>query len=462
MKFVEYNGKKYEVIDNKLDLSGLGIEKIEDIKGLDNLKLFALSLNNNQIKKISGLKNQTHLYSLNLSNNQISKIENLDNLVNLQVLRLQNNKIEKLEGIENLLSLKYIYLENNPFTNDFKGYYLTHEDNDAAKKIEYVRQKIGSQTDHIAKRLLTQEECEYLDFKIEMYQILDTDKTLRLESRKEFLKDILGLINNFKEDKSLGISYLLFGVAETNGKYNGHHHKIEFNDIKILKDLINANLSPELINIDLEEFFISGDDKKILILKDKRYRYDRNIILKIRYDPGIDYEFKKEYGNPHLGVPYYTKGTSFYRDGSHTRPMTREIREKIRNLLPKFEIPNKQLKDSLLRCYQAIEELCDFQSQNVRYQDIINRSKIERILMLLKKYKEELAEYLSLYFNVKSDDRYSMDVISEYRITLNELEIIIFMRVDYIADIFMYLEGNLVLDQTEIKPFLIKLKKKIE
>ncbi len=332
MGYVEYNGKKREVKDTKLDLSGLGIERIEDIKGLENCNLFMLSLNNNRIKKISGLEQQTHLYSLNLCDNKISKIENLDNLVNLQVLWLQNNQIEELEGIENLLSLKYIYLENNPFTKDPSGYYIAHENNDAAEKIEYVKRKIGYQAKHIATKLLEHKECECLDFKVEMYKINDTDAKTQLEEKKEFLKDVLGLVDNFKEGKSLGVSYLLIGVAEINGKYNGYHRNIDFNDEKILKDLVNANITPELISIEIEEFFISGGANTILVLKDKRYGYDRNIILKIPYVPGIDYEFKKNYGNPQIGVPYYLKGTSFYRDGSHTREMTREIREKIKKL----------------------------------------------------------------------------------------------------------------------------------
>ncbi len=186
-----------------------------------------------------------------------------------------------------------------------------------------------------AKRLLESEECEFLEYKLEVYKITDSNKKIRLEAKKEFLKDILGLVNNFRKDKSLGISYLLIGVAESNGRYNGFHQNINFNDIGILKELIRANIKPDTLTIDLEEFFISGGATNILILEEKRNGYDRNIILKIDYTPGIVYEFKKNFGNPQLGVPYYTEGSSFYRDGSYSRLMNEEIRMKIRGVLAK-------------------------------------------------------------------------------------------------------------------------------
>jgi len=125
----------------------------------------------------------------------------------------------------------------------------------------------------------------------------------------------------------------LIGVAESSGKYNGVHQNINFNDIKILKDLIKANLKPDTLSIELEVFFISGDDTMILISEEKKKMYDRIILLNISYTSGIVYEFKRDFGNPQIGVPYYTEGTSFYRDGSYTRSMTEEIRMKIRELV---------------------------------------------------------------------------------------------------------------------------------
>ncbi len=180
--------------------------------------------------------------------------------------------------------------------------------------------------------LLKEEECEYLDFKTDFYKFNNSDKKIKLESKKEFLKDILGLVNNFRKDRSLGISYLVIGVAETNDIYNGYHQNIKFNDIKTIKDLIQANIKPELITIDLKEYYISGDKENISILKEKRDGYDRIIILIIKYESGNIFSLKKDFGNPQLGVPYYLENTSFYRDGSHTRTSPEEVRMKIRSI----------------------------------------------------------------------------------------------------------------------------------
>lgn len=505
MAFVEYKGVKYEVKSDELNLYDLDIEKISDIKGLENIKylrtlwlqnnnisdlsgfppsfyvsrlilennkitsmreleglrnVFLLSLEKNQITKIEGLSNYTGLWSLNLSHNQITVIENLDNLVNLEVLCLNDNNIEELKGIENLGNLKHLYLSGNPFSKNYNEYTLAHKNNSAAPKIEYVRRKIGHKTDHIAKKLLNIEECEFLDFKADMYKINDPDFKTKLEEKKEFLKDILGLVHNFREDKSLGLSYLLIGVAESNRKYNGFHQNIDFNNLQTLKDVINANIRPETISLDLEEFYISGNASNILILKENKFNYDRNILLKIQYVPGTHYEFKKNFGNPQLGVPYYIEGTSFYRDGSHTRPMIGVIREEIRALSLKNKIPN-EINQSLLKCYKSIKELCTFQFENIPYKDTIHRNRIEKIIALLTKYKDEMIEYLDVLFEAKKLSKYSKDFIDEYNIELNDLRITIFMRLDYIADVFMHLKEVLVIDQTKIRPFLIKIKNKL-
>jgi len=194
------------------------------------------------------------------------------------------------------------------------------------------RQKKILNEDNKVINLLKEGECEYLDFKTDFYNFNNSDNKIKLESKKEFLKDILGLVNNFRKDKSLGISYLVIGVAETNDIYNGHHQNVKFNDIKTIKDLIHANIKPELITVDLKEYYISGDKENISILKEKRDGYDRIIILIIEYESGNVFSLKKDFGNPQLGVPYYLENTSFYRDGSHTRTSPEEVRMKIRSI----------------------------------------------------------------------------------------------------------------------------------
>jgi len=67
------------------------------------------------------------------------------------------------------------------------------------------------------------------------------------------------------------------------------------------------------------------------------------------YDIGAVYEIKKRFGNPNLSVEYYYEGSSFTRDGSHTRRMIETDRVKIRNLLftKKSEKLENQRKDKL-------------------------------------------------------------------------------------------------------------------
>jgi len=56
MSFVEYKEKRYEVVNDKLNLNRLGIVDIKDIKDLDKLtNLKVLLLSKNKIEEITGL-----------------------------------------------------------------------------------------------------------------------------------------------------------------------------------------------------------------------------------------------------------------------------------------------------------------------------------------------------------------------------------------------------------------------
>lgn len=112
--FVVVDDKKIVVQDNFLNLRGLRIENIEDIKGLESLKdLEVLDLSNNEIIKIDGLSNLKKLKQLNLSFNRISEIENLENLINLKALLLNSNRITEIKGLSNLSVLEILFLSGN-------------------------------------------------------------------------------------------------------------------------------------------------------------------------------------------------------------------------------------------------------------------------------------------------------------------------------------------------------------
>jgi len=108
LKFVEFNDKKIEIELNygRLQLNNLGINRLTDIKGLNEIKyLKRLSLANNEIEDIEGLDHLIHLRSLNLSKNNIKEIKGLEKLVKLEQLSLFGNLISSLKGLEHLENL---------------------------------------------------------------------------------------------------------------------------------------------------------------------------------------------------------------------------------------------------------------------------------------------------------------------------------------------------------------------
>ena len=114
IKFVEYKDIHYEIFSvNNLDclnLSGVGIEDITNVKNLDKLKnLKTLILDSNRITKITGLENLENLKSLSLIGNGISKIEGLSNLKKLESLKTEEEHLfnkwrSYLEQVEKKMS----------------------------------------------------------------------------------------------------------------------------------------------------------------------------------------------------------------------------------------------------------------------------------------------------------------------------------------------------------------------
>jgi len=200
-----------------------------------------------------------------------------------------------------------------------RAYYQSHKKKEQDEKIILI------------KRILETKECEYLDFKIAMYDLFSKNKTTKWEQKKEFLKDILGLINNKNIENSKGVAYIVIGVGEENEKYNGNHRNIDFTNEGSLIQLINEYIAPKF-KIEIDEYYISGEKDKILINLNSSARYDRIILIKLLYKVGVKYELKKKCGNPTFNVEYYYKGTSFTRDGSITSRMMQEDRDKISDI----------------------------------------------------------------------------------------------------------------------------------
>lgn len=106
------NTKLEQVIINAGNLKNLNI-----FKGL-NLK--QLSLQDNEITDISGLKDMTNLVRLDLDNNKITSIgNNLDNLKNLITLYLRDNPIgdDSIPSLTKLTNLEALHLRKTNITD---------------------------------------------------------------------------------------------------------------------------------------------------------------------------------------------------------------------------------------------------------------------------------------------------------------------------------------------------------
>ncbi len=244
---------------------------------------------------------------------------------------------------------KVLILPNQPKTTDLEDFIK----NDAIKQIQTQFIKLWSVIENeiercknqylskleiekeeevkLIKQLLVHKECEFLDFKSHMYKLNSEIIKTKLEQKKEFLKDVLGLINNKRYDDNFGKAYIIVGVSEERGEYNGIHRNIDNVNKQSIIQILNEFISP-LIDFEFNEYYISGDKYNILFSNVNKDGYDRIILLTLKYEFGIVYELKKKIGNPAENVKLYYEGTSFTRDGSHTRRMMQEDRYKIMNL----------------------------------------------------------------------------------------------------------------------------------
>jgi len=114
MNYVEYNGKRFEIKNNSLNLNGQSITDIGEIKGLENqLNLISLNLDDNEIEKIHNIHYLVNLEKLYLNHNQLTEISGLEKLINLKVLSLGANRIRKIKNISHLVNLEDLFIQGN-------------------------------------------------------------------------------------------------------------------------------------------------------------------------------------------------------------------------------------------------------------------------------------------------------------------------------------------------------------
>ena len=180
-------------------------------------------------------------------------------------------------------------------------------------------------------KLSATKECEYLDFKRDMYDILSNEPKRKLRERKEFLKDVLALVNNKRCEKKVGVAYLLIGMGESEQKFNGEFYNVDFNNYQTLTQLVDNYITPP-ISIKIHEYFCLQKNDKVIIEITHKEGYSHVFAILLYYIIGTVYEIKKEIGNSDLGISAYVIGLSFIRDGYNTRLITEEDRKIIRLL----------------------------------------------------------------------------------------------------------------------------------
>ena len=180
------------------------------------------------------------------------------------------------------------------------------------------------------RELLQSNECEYLDFKYGMYEILSPDNNRKILERMEFLRDIFSLINIKRTDIEIEESYLVIGVGETDQKYDGRHKNITFTNTQLIIQLVQEFIDPSL-TIEFKENYLAGNYNNIVLSEVPAPDYDRILTFVFKREIGTVYEYKKEIGNNHIGVERV--GATYTRDESHKRRIRESDRIKIREFL---------------------------------------------------------------------------------------------------------------------------------
>ena len=286
MIYVKYRGKKFKIIDGKLDLSSKEIRDINEIKNLENLRyLKFLNLKNNKISEIDGLESLVHLEVLNLQENQINVISGLETLTHLENLNLQGNQINVISGLETLIHLEILNLRWNQI-EAIKGLEkLTHLD-------------ILNLRDNQIKVISGLESLKYLqdlslrsNYISEISGLENLINLTSLDLKRNFITEIKGL-ETLKNLKILNLNFN--NISEIKGLEKltnlkslnlRHNHLLE---IKGIKTLVN------LESLDLRENNLS-EIKGLETLKNLRELFiDKNSkLLKISNNLGGINEFGK-------------------------------------------------------------------------------------------------------------------------------------------------------------------------
>ncbi len=284
MNVVKVLGKEYQITDASLDLSGISLESISDIKGLDNFSnLKLLFLDENEISEIAGLESLESLEILSLADNRISEIKGLNTLTNLKFLDLRLNDLYEIKGLEFLINLEELILDDTGIS-EIKGL-------DNLKDLKILSLDYNSIKEVKNLDGLYDLEELYLNLneisKIKNLDNLKNLKTLGLESNK--ISEIIGLEHlkrleflNLSDNPLEGIDefYVRSEVnAQTIVEYclrktRGEPENIEFYDLNKIYDQNLNEFKLYLEKLNSDDFINIGTHREF-----KKHRIIQNRIF---------------------------------------------------------------------------------------------------------------------------------------------------------------------------------------
>ena len=291
MNNVEYNGKRFEIKNNSLNLNDQSITDIRKIKDLENqVNLEKLFLNSNKITEIDGLESLINLKVLSLGRNRITKIKNISHLVNLEDLFIQGNRIKKIEGLDSFENLRRLNLSRNRIReiggfNHLKSLYSLFIGSNKIKSIENLDNLVNLNRLGLSGNRIC--EIKGLDY---LYNLENLDlnfnnimeiKKLKLLSNLRILK----LSHNYI-DEIKGLDGLKISSLDLSNNYIE-----EVKGLEELNNLTNLNLGSNPI-IDREEFLLNRTTDIIVeYCKEKK----KKLISEIGEKEGQTIEYKETF-----------------------------------------------------------------------------------------------------------------------------------------------------------------------
>lgn len=196
LKYVEFDGKKIEVEKRygRLNLNNLGIKKITDIKGLNEIQyLKMLFLMDNEIEEIKGLDHLIHLRFLSIGKNYIKEIKGLDKLVNLEELSLYNNPIKSLSGLEQFENLTRLDLTGTLIPKELFQEAGITDPAAAQDLIKYLNTKKANEEIYEETKMKT---IEYIKKAAQVFEEISFSKIIsktgiKLQDLEEMVEDLI-------------------------------------------------------------------------------------------------------------------------------------------------------------------------------------------------------------------------------------------------------------------------------